>query len=304
VQMEQGSITEILNRQVFGQEKTALLQAIAKYPDRFVGVFRSTTPRLKLLQNLLQSREIRFGDALEEIIGGLILAMGFEPLAKRLQVENADSLSCDQYFCNPDHTKYYLIEQKVRDDHDSTKKRGQIENFGRKLQHLRALHGTALSGIMYFIDPALRKNENYYRKELATLQQQLEIPITLYYNGELFQHLQGHTQTWDLLLNTLQLWRKTAPEQITLDYDADSERTVEEIADIPIAIWGKLISNDALWESGVFHILFPKGSALKLITQRFKVLSVTKIGRSKVSYDQLAHLLQTRLKQFYGFLDD
>ena len=28
---------------------------------------------------------------------------------------------------------HYFVEQKVRDDHDSTKKRGQISNFEKKL---------------------------------------------------------------------------------------------------------------------------------------------------------------------------
>jgi hypothetical protein len=299
--MDQSEIIEILNRHVFSQEKAALLQSIAKYPDRFVGVFRSTTPRLKLLQNLLQSREIRFGDALEEIITGLIPAMGFEPLVKRFQTEN-DDLSCDQYFCTPDRTQYYLIEQKVRDDHDSTKKRGQIENFRKKLEYLKTLHGTSLSGIMYFIDPALHKNEGYYRKEIEALQHRLEIPVALYYNGDLFQHLQGHTQTWDLLLNSLQVWRKTAPEQISLDYDANPELAVAEIAQVPGIVWHKLASTDALWENGVLQALFPTGRTLVLLANRFQELGARKIntGRRGTTYGQLAEMLRMRLKQFYS----
>lgn len=302
--MKQNDIIEVLNRRVFGQEKAELLRAVADHPDRFIGVFRSTTPRLKLLQNVLQSREIRFGDALEEIIGALIAAMGYMPLEKRLQTGTTGTLSCDQYFCTPDRARYYLIEQKVRDDHDSTKKRGQIDNFRKKLEHLKARHGSALSGIMYFIDPALHKNEGYYREELADLQQRLGIPIALYYNGDLFQHLEGRTQMWELLLNALHLWRRTVPEQLSLDYDADPERTVEEIAGVSATTWQKLLSNDALWESGVFHALFPKGNALQLIAQRFEVLKAAKARRSRVSYDQLAHMLKLRLKQFYNASGD
>lgn len=266
--MDQSDIIDILNRHVLNQEKAALLQSIADNPNRFVGVFRPTTPRLKLLQNLLQSREIRFGDALEEIFTGLISAMGFTPLTKRFQTKH-DDLSCDQYFCTPDRTKYYLIEQKVRDDHDSTKKRGQIENFRKKLEYLKTLHGTSLSGIMYFIDPALHKNERYYRKEIEALQHTLEIPVALFYDGGLFQHLQGHTETWDLLLNSLQIWRKTAPEQISLDYDTDPELAVEEMAQAPGSVWHKLASTDALWEYGVLQALFATGRTLMLLANRF-----------------------------------
>src|SRR5260221_5308343 len=138
--MDQNEIIEILNRHVFSQEKVTLLQAIAKYPDRFVGVFRSTTPRLKLLQNLLQSREIRFGDAMEEVITLFLEEMGFINLDKRFLTAEDDTLACDQYFCLDNRSQFYLMEQKVRDDHDSAKKRGQITNFDKKLRHLYTQH--------------------------------------------------------------------------------------------------------------------------------------------------------------------
>ena len=70
--MESSQIEEILNRHVFDEAKASLLKSIAKNPDRFVGIFRSTTPQLKLLQNLLQSREIRFGDAMEIVSDQLL----------------------------------------------------------------------------------------------------------------------------------------------------------------------------------------------------------------------------------------
>jgi hypothetical protein len=299
--MDQNDIIEILNRHVFSEEKAALLEAMAKRPDRFVGIFRSTTPRLKLLQNVLQSREIRFGDALEEIISKLILAMGFVGLEKRFHTEDEDNLSCDQYFCIPDQRRYYLIEQKIRDDHDSTKKRGQIENFRKKLLYLKAKHGESLTGIMYFIDPALRKNEGYYEKAIDSLKGELGIPIFLFYNGELFQHLQGNTQVWDLLFNSLQVWRKTVPEQITLNYDLDSTLAVSEIESLPGAIWYKLISTAVLWENGVLQALFPSGETLRLLADRFRAIGAQRIsgGRGKITYQQLSGMLQIRLSQFY-----
>ena len=111
-----------LARDLVALQNERISQYCAKNPDRFVGVFRSTTPRLKLLQNLLQSREIRFGDAMEEIIAILLSEMGFVNQDKRFLTSEDDDLSADQYFCSSDKTRFYLMEQKVRDDHDSTKK--------------------------------------------------------------------------------------------------------------------------------------------------------------------------------------
>lgn len=145
--MDQNELTEIFNRHLFREEKRTLLSKIADNPDRFVGIFRSTSPRLKLIQNLLQSREIRYGDALEEIMAKLISEMGFIHLDKGLLPNNGEKLSCDHYFTTPDRTSFYLVEQKIRDDHDSTKKRGQFENFRSKILHLSQKHGAAVVGI-------------------------------------------------------------------------------------------------------------------------------------------------------------
>jgi hypothetical protein len=299
--MHQNEIISILNKHVFNQEKSTLLKAIAESPDRFVGIFRSNGPRLKLLQNLLQSREIRFGDALEEVMSALIASMGFEMLEKRLKLANED-LYCDQYFCTQDQKHYYLIEQKVRDDHDSTKKRGQIDNFRSKLSYLKALHGTTLTGIMYFIDPSLHKNENYYLQELKQVEQEIGVAVSLCYNGQLFQQLEGHTQTWILLLNSLQTWRKTIPDQIELNYDLYPHETCKEVIEIAPKVWHKISTTEALWESEVIQTLFPTGETLILLLAEFDRLNQLspKTLRSKPSYAQLAKLLQEKLVHYYN----
>lgn len=87
--MDQTDIFAILNKHVFDEEKPYLVKNIVANPERFVGVFRSTTPRLKLIQNLLQSREIRFGDALEEIIEKLLVDMGFIAFPREIQVSKS-----------------------------------------------------------------------------------------------------------------------------------------------------------------------------------------------------------------------
>jgi hypothetical protein len=60
--------SEVLNETIFGKSKLDLLTKIAQNPHRFIGIFRPTKPKGKILQNLLQSHEIRFGNAIELII--------------------------------------------------------------------------------------------------------------------------------------------------------------------------------------------------------------------------------------------
>lgn len=65
--MDYSKFTEILNKHIFEGEKKDLLKKIAENPERFIGLFRPTKPHAKILQHLLQSHEIRMGDAEQEV---------------------------------------------------------------------------------------------------------------------------------------------------------------------------------------------------------------------------------------------
>ncbi|MBQ7168509.1 MAG: hypothetical protein IJR63_01235 [Synergistaceae bacterium] len=134
-----------------------LLITVIKNPRRYTGIFRVSNARTKLIQNVTQSREIKFGDFMEDIVTWYIADMGCENLDKRITPD----LEADQLFA--DGNTVYLIEQKIRDDHDSTKKRGQYDNFRRKYAALRELYpGHDVTAVMWFIDDSLRKNRKYY----------------------------------------------------------------------------------------------------------------------------------------------
>ena len=134
-----------------------LLITVIKNPQRYTGIFRVSNARTKLLQNVTQSREIKFGDFMEDIITWYISEMGYINLDKNISPE----LKADQLFRKDG--VIYLIEQKIRDDHDSTKKRGQYDNFSKKYSLLRKQYQDyEINAVMWFIDNGLRKNRRYY----------------------------------------------------------------------------------------------------------------------------------------------
>jgi len=96
--MNYDKFCQILNKHIFEGEKRELLKKIADRPERFIGLFRPTKPGAKILQHLLQSHEIRFGDAFEKLIEEILRECDFEILNKSIVGENGDSLSLDQYF--------------------------------------------------------------------------------------------------------------------------------------------------------------------------------------------------------------
>ena len=171
---------DIFDEKIFAKSKPDLLKKVTEYPDRYVGLFRPTKPEVKLLQNLLQSNDIRFGDAFEVAIKQYFINESWEPLLQKIISREGDALDIDQLLIKDD--KVLFIEQKVRDDHDSTKKRGQISNFEKKIEALVDIYGDKVTwGFFYFIDPSLVKNRNFYQPELQKLQESWGVHLSLSY---------------------------------------------------------------------------------------------------------------------------
>lgn len=131
--MQYKKFKDIFNDQVFGESKNKLLEKIGNHPQRYVGIFRATTTKTKIIQNLTQSMEIRFGDAFEEVVRAYFAEQEYEEL-ERSVTHDKEKLLLDQLIQKRD--TIIFIEQKIRDDHDSTKKKGQINNFKEKIKFL------------------------------------------------------------------------------------------------------------------------------------------------------------------------
>ncbi|AFI00005.1 hypothetical protein HPSH169_06720 [Helicobacter pylori Shi169] len=288
--MDYQTFNEIFNRFVFGTSKAKLLENIAENPERYLGIFRPTKPKTKLLQNLLTSHEIKFGDAFEYLIEEYLKEHNFSPLSKKIPYYNKDkekmeSLELDQ-FAKKDNT-YYFIEQKMRDDHDSAKKRGQIDNFKRKLEALIYLcsKNTQVQGYFYFIDESLKKNQNYYKEELQKLSVGYGVPLNLCYGKELFENL-NILQAWDEVLNHLARWRETLPDLPSLNFDENPSESFQEIKDLAPSVYRKLLDNDGIFN--LVLILFPEQKVLKKLAEYFR-------QQNKTIYQQLESKLEERL---------
>jgi hypothetical protein len=282
--------SSILNKHIFKGEKSEILRRIAEDPERFIGLFRPTKPGAKILQNLLQSHEIKMGDALEEIIENIIQDLKFKSLPKNISDNNGEMLSLDQYFTNG--KTYYFIEQKVRDDHDSSKKRGQISNFEKKLEILYKKHGADLIGIMYFIDPDLSKNKNYYTQELKRLGEFYGIRLYLFYGKELFEYFK-HPEIWDSILSWLKEWKNSLPELPDINLDKTPQESFDELKDLELRVWRKIIENEKLWEEGILKAIFREGTTLKILVSFFK-------SKQSVPYENLSVSLTERLNKYYA----
>jgi len=283
--MNYNRFKKIFNEIIFEKSKADLIEKIAENPSRYIGLFRPTKPKAKILQNLLQSHEIRFGDAFEKAIEEYLQIKGCEILPKKFVTNDNDTLNIDQCFRHKN--KVYFVEQKVRDDHDSTKKRGQIQNFEKKLDiMLTKFDENELVGIFYFIDPDLVKNKNFYVSELQKMSQDYNVETQIFYGKPLFDYL-GLEDIWQEILNYLELWKKEIPDLPEINFDLDSEHTFEEIKDLKPLTFRKLLSNEQIFEQIVLT-LFPEKTTLKLLLNYFEKKETT-------IYKNLASMLRERI---------
>jgi len=279
--------SEILNKQIFEESKAVLIGKIAKYPNRYLGLFRPTKPKAKILQNLLQSHEIRFGDAFEILIEEYLKKLGYEILEKKFTNNDGDKLKVDQ--CFRKNGKIFFVEQKVRDDHDSTKKRGQIQNFEKKLNEIINKYGEKnLFGIFYFIDPELKKNKNYYKAELDKMSKAYGVSLYLSYGKEFFEFL-GYPEIWEEILQHLKEWKREIPDLPETNFDLDARSSFEEIKDLNPALFRIIFENDEIFNQIVLTI-FPEKKTLKLLLEYFKLKS-----EEKTIYKTLSELLEKRI---------
>lgn len=241
-----------------------LLMKIINYPERYSGIFRLSNIRSKLIQNLTQSREIKFGDILEELTTEYIARLGYQNFDKNLgRDENGDDLNVDQYFS--DGTDLFLVEMKVRDDHDSSKKRGQFQNFQKKVHLVRQRHPDKhIEASMWFVDDTLIKNKNYYLEEMNKMQEK-DVSLHLYYGGEFFDSLKGGKEAWDELTSILRRYRV---EHSSLDSDiqipdfGSSSEIYQALLDLPDTYWKKLMSDTPIY-SQIREELFSSGDNLE-----------------------------------------
>lgn len=275
---------DTFNAKLFQDSYSDLIRKIAEYPERYIGLFRPTKPKTKLIQNITQSHEIRFGDALEFIFERYFEATGFSIHPKWLYTFDNTELSIDQLVGKGN--KLYMIEQKVRDDHDSTKKVGQFDNFENKYYELtRRYEGVEIIPIMWFIDDSLVKNKRYYLSRMESLANDYGCSPKLYYGAAMFDKFGGisdfDSEIWEETINYLEKWKETLPDMPEINFDLNAEVVFNEIKDLPPIIYRKLLSNDDVKQQ-IFPIIFPENKVLNMLCDYF-------LSKNETIYHTLAN---------------
>jgi len=159
-----------------------------------------------------------------------------------------------------------FIEQKIRDDHDSSKKREQIANFEKKLEAISNQYAeNEIKGFFYFIDPSLVKNKNFYVNELAKLEQAYEVRLSVSYGKELFDDI-GLPNMWNNIILNLEKWRETIPDLPEINFDLNPENSFNEIKNLPLNVYRRIFDDQRITEQ-ILPIIFPAAKTLQLLLE-------------------------------------
>jgi len=281
--MKYETFRDILNETLLGNERAELLERMAKNPERFLGLFRPSLPQDKLLQNIIQHREISFGDAMERVFDGLLEEHGYLVQDRHISPD----LECDLYFLSQDGQLAYLVEMKMRDDHDSTKRQGQWQNFEEKVGFLYSRHGALLNAIFYFLDPTFKKNQRFYERKRTELCSDIGLSTIYLWYGQDFFHQIANISDWDSILEYLRRWKEGLRGISILNFETPEAE--KDLATIPVSTWRGIVRTEAFWDESFVHTLFPTGEGLRTVARRLEE-----------EEPATARLLQDLIARLYG----
>ncbi|MGL5732517.1 MAG: hypothetical protein ACRCXE_00365 [Metamycoplasmataceae bacterium] len=161
--MTKNDIKAIFDKHFDSLDKYLVDKVIKKYSETFNITYNVPLPvKTKIEGTILQTCNIRYGDFLEDVIN-IFLEKNYIIINKESKNKNYDLLF-------EDSGVIYVGEIKIRDNHDSTKKRGQLENLTKKVKEQKTKNlNKKIVALFYFIDPNQRKNGSWYSNELQNL---------------------------------------------------------------------------------------------------------------------------------------
>lgn len=260
--MNVNQIEKVYENIVYGNTLKKLINTLATNPKRFISPFSPLKSEEEIRTFLGHSSKIKVGNAYEIILKMLFELIGYELIEKKFSVNNKTKV-IDQLFKYND--RFIFIEQKMNDDHDSTKKEAIIKDFEEKIKHLIEKYGTNIRAYLYFVTDTV-KNKNYYSTEIIKLREKYEIDISVEYGKELFIK-ENKIELWNLIDN----FNKTR-EKTKIKIEFEGENYFLAIKDIDINVWLKILNNEELVKE-VLPLIFPSkkvDGVLNLLRLDFK----------------------------------
>lgn len=272
-----------------------IIEKMILKPELLTGFKKINTFSLRLYASFGQANNIKYGNILEAYFQKYLEQLGWELLPRDYELTQQERVfyNNDSNRVNIDiiarfNDKLIFIEQKILDNHDSTKKIGQLRNFQEKATVVsRNYSGYSIYGFEWFIDDSQRKNGANWAKHNSSfiqLNQQYIDRLYVMYGQELEKKLTDITGVdhSGMLLDfeeKMKTWHinhgKELPELI---FDKLPMDVVDELKKYPFSRTYKMFSNTDLNEQ-IFPILFPNKQVHKAYYSYLQTIDTTSLNK-------------------------
>jgi len=97
---------------------------------------------------------------------------------------------------------------------------------------------------------------------------------------------------WNDLLSWLTQWKDSLPELPEINFDDNPQDSFNEIKDLEIRFWRKILESEKLWEEGIMLAIFRDGATLRLLCKNFS-------KKPERAYQKLAEMIRQKLMKYY-----
>lgn len=210
-------IEAIFNKRIITSIIVNLINNYSKNSDKWFNKFTPPFSKETRIKGFLsQSSNIKFGDAWEEAVRLLLERKGYKHMSYTIDsskfIPDVKKKSLQYDIHVEKDGIIYVGELKMRDNHDSTKKTGQLQDLHNKIiVSYKKYSPQKIIGFELFLDPSLKANGKSILKELNQLDENI-IPknnraLHVFYGAEFFNSLHFKHE-WEELTSLIQEWRK------------------------------------------------------------------------------------------------
>jgi len=116
----------------------------------------------------------------------------------------------------------------------------------------------------------------------------MELNYIFFMEKNLFEYLKK-PEIWDNIILWLKEWKESLPKLPEINFDKTPERSFQEIKDLELRHWRKILENDKLWREGVMEAIFHSGTTLEILLEFFK-------NQNSIPFKRLSENLEERIK--------
>lgn len=227
---------------------------------RLVNPYGTTPYKVVLLQTLETSSGIRLGYANQGVISALLEESGYVKLPTTVTAADGMTLAIDHLVQK--QGVIYMIEQKAKDDHDSSNRLAQLKSFIKKYETVVALYpGIEVVPIFYFLDSRFYKNKKYFQKQIELSGK--GDTCKLLYEEELFSFL-GLENPLDGIKENFKRVREEMGSERSINFDLHPRVAANYLLSKKKSVLMRIFSNPNLVDF-MTDTIFPSGDTFKTL---------------------------------------